>query len=82
MLGDPRDLQSSPMKLSSRTPLACRVLFLAALAVVPCVAFGQSIVLYTNDFESPNVPIVINCPNSLDTRGINFLYGSAGFVFD
>jgi hypothetical protein len=48
----------------------------------PHVAAGQSIVLYTNDFESPNVPIAIDCGNSLDTRGIDFLYGSPGFVYN
>ena len=40
------------------------------------------IVLYTNDFESPNVPIVINFPNSLNTLRINFLYGSSCFFFN
>jgi hypothetical protein len=55
---------------------------LLAVAVLPAVSFGQSVVLYTNDFESPNVPIVINCGNSLDTSGINTLYGSPGFVFN
>jgi hypothetical protein len=69
------------MKPSSPRLLPCRVLVLAALTVARG-AFGQSIVLYTNDFEAPNVPIAINCGNSLDTRGINFLYGSAGFVFN
>lgn len=43
---------------------------------------AQSIVLYTNDFESPNVPVAIDCGNSLDTRGINFLYGTAGFTYN
>jgi hypothetical protein len=38
-------------------------------------------VLYTNDFETPNVPVAIDCGNSLDTRGIDFLYGAPGFVF-
>ena len=59
-----------------------RSLLLLAVAVVPALSFGQSVVLYTNDFESPNVPIVINCGNSLDTSGINTLYGSPGFVFN
>ena len=45
-------------------------------------AQGQSIVLYANDFETPNVPVVINCGNSLDITGINALYGSAGFVYN
>jgi Thrombospondin type 3 repeat len=70
------------MKLSSRSPRSCGILLLATLAVLPSIASGQSIVLYTNDFESPNVPVVINCGNSLDSRGINLLYGSPGFVYN
>jgi hypothetical protein len=62
-----------------RIPLGL-VLVLAILA--PALALGQSVVLYTNDFETPNVPIVIDCGNSLDTRGIEFLYGAPGFVFN
>jgi hypothetical protein len=54
---------------------------LVALLAVPGAALGQSVVLYSNDFESPNVPVAINCGNSLDTRGIDFLYGAPGFVF-
>ena len=46
-----------------------RSFLLLAVAVLPGLSFAQSVVLYANDFESPNVPIVINCPNSLDTRG-------------
>jgi hypothetical protein len=45
-------------------------------------AAAQSVLLYENDFETPNVPVIINCGNSLDTRGINLLYGTAGFVFN
>jgi hypothetical protein len=70
------------MKLSSRSPRSCGILLLATLAVLPSIASGQSIVLYTNDFESPNVPVVIDCGNSLDSRGINLLYGSPGFVYN
>jgi hypothetical protein len=62
-----------------RIPLGL-VLVLASLA--PTLALGQSVVLYTNDFETPNVPIAIDCGNSLDTRGIDFLYGAPGFVFN
>lgn len=56
-----------------------------------CVARGdlsdgggtlQSRVLYTNDFETPNVPLVVNCPHALDARGINFLYGTPAFQFN
>lgn len=43
---------------------------------------GQpSQVLYTNDFETPNMPLVASCGNSLDPIGINALYGSSDFVF-
>lgn len=38
-------------------------------------------VLYSNNFETPNTPLVIACGNSLDARGINFLYGSPAFQF-
>jgi len=55
---------------------------LVALFALPAAALGQSVVLYSNDFESPNVPVVINCPNSLDTRGIELLYGAPGFAFN
>ena len=64
-----------------RNLLLCHALALATLLVAPGGALAQSVVLYTNDFESPNVPIAINCGNSLDTRGINFLYGTPGFAF-
>jgi hypothetical protein len=47
----------------------------------PAPAGAQSIVLYTNDFESPNVPIQVSCGNSLDSRTIDSLYGAPGFVF-
>jgi hypothetical protein len=58
-----------------------RTTVVAALVALAVTARAQSVVLYTNDFESPNVPVVIDCGNSLDTRGINFLYGTAGFTF-
>lgn len=55
----------------------------ALLALLsPTLAHAQSVVLYTNDFEAPNVPIEINCGNSLDNRGIDFLYGEPGFVYN
>jgi hypothetical protein len=40
-----------------------------------------TIVLYSNDFETPNTPLSVNCGNSLDIRGINFLYGTPGFTY-
>jgi hypothetical protein len=41
-----------------------------------------SVVLYSNDFETPNQAIVIECGNSLDKTPIHTLYGSPGFSFD
>lgn len=62
----------------SRLAAAC---LLAVAAGLPAGAFAQSIVLYANDFETPNVPIQINCGNSLDSRTIDFLYGAPGFTY-
>jgi hypothetical protein len=70
-----------PLMRASRSPILHRALALIVLLVAPGATFAQSIVLYTNDFESPNVLIQIDCGNSLDTRGIDFLYGAPGFVF-
>ncbi|HEY5625320.1 MAG TPA: thrombospondin type 3 repeat-containing protein, partial [Dehalococcoidia bacterium] len=58
------------------------LLLIAATALAAAPAHSQSIVLYTNDFETPNVPIAINCGNSLDTRTIDTLYGGPGFVYN
>ena len=56
--------------------------FLLAYAVLlPGFAAAQTVLLYSNDFESPNVPIVVNCGNSLDNRTINELYGTPDFSF-
>ncbi|MCC7384482.1 MAG: hypothetical protein IT384_21725 [Deltaproteobacteria bacterium] len=62
--------------------LSASHLFLAvALSWAPA-AFAQStVVLYSNDFETPNTALVVNCGNSLDIRGINFLYGGPGFTY-
>jgi hypothetical protein len=58
------------------------VLFLGLSSlVVPATSLAASVVLYSNDFESPNVALEINCGNSLDIRGIDFLYGSEDFVY-
>jgi hypothetical protein len=45
------------------------------------LAAGDSVVLYTNDFEHPNQPLAITCGNSLDPSGINVLYGTPTFMF-
>jgi len=52
------------------------------LVTMPVAALGESVVLYSNDFETPNVPLVVNCGNSLDARGVNFLYGNEEFVYN
>lgn len=52
------------------------------LSGTPEAAGGaSSVVLYSNDFETPNQELAVNCGNSLDTRGINLLYGTTDFVF-
>lgn len=66
--------------LHRRHPLL-RAVALAALLGTPPAVRAQSVVLYTNSFESPNVPIQIDCGNSLDARGINLLFGAPGFVY-
>ncbi|HET9061842.1 MAG TPA: thrombospondin type 3 repeat-containing protein [Candidatus Binatia bacterium] len=58
----------------SRAVLVCSLL-------APAVSHAASVVLYSNDFESPNQPVQINCGNSLDITGINTLYGTQEFVF-
>lgn len=45
------------------------------------IGHAQTVILYENNFEKPNVPLVVDCGNSLDTRGINFLYGEKDFEF-
>lgn len=42
---------------------------------------GATEVLYANDFETPNVPIAVNCGNSLDSRTIDQLFGTADFKY-
>ncbi|HET8939388.1 MAG TPA: MYXO-CTERM sorting domain-containing protein [Polyangiales bacterium] len=45
------------------------------------IGHAQTVILYENNFEKPNVPLMVDCGNSLDTRGINFLYGEKDFEF-
>ncbi|HYC56213.1 MAG TPA: thrombospondin type 3 repeat-containing protein [Candidatus Binatia bacterium] len=54
---------------------------LAMLAATAFHAAAQSIVLYSNDFESPNEAVTIECGNSLDQTNINQLYGGEGFTY-
>jgi hypothetical protein len=52
-------------------------IFLLALACLPMQgAYGQDILLYENDFETPNVELSRNCGFALDVREINTLYGT------
>lgn len=55
-------------------------LCLAGIGISP-IAHAQTVILYENNFEKPNEPLAVDCGNSLDTRGINFLYGKADFEF-
>ena len=48
---------------------------------IPINGYAQTVILYQNDFESPNVPLAVDCGNSLDGRGINTLYGTEEFQF-
>ncbi|HTU62108.1 MAG TPA: hypothetical protein VMF89_26805, partial [Polyangiales bacterium] len=48
---------------------------------VPAIGHAQTVILYQNDFESPNVTLAVDCGNSLDGRGINTLYGTSEFQF-
>jgi len=50
--------------------------------LIPGAASAQTITLYQNDFESPNVSTVLACGYALDTRTINTLYGGQGGNFE
>jgi hypothetical protein len=51
------------------------------MAGIPVSAQAESLVLYSNNFETPNQSVSIKCGNSLDQTGINTLYGGAGFTY-
>ena len=51
-------------------------------SLIPSVASAQTITLYQNDFESPNVPPALACGYAIDTRTINTLYGGQGGNFN
>jgi len=59
----------------------------ALLALIMAAVFfsnttlAQTITLYQNDFETPNVPAVVACGYAIDTRTINTLYGGQGGDF-
>jgi hypothetical protein len=56
--------------------------FAIAVFVFSNATSAQTITLYQNDFESPNVPAVLACGYALDTRAINTLYGGQGGDFE
>jgi hypothetical protein len=55
---------------------------LLGLGLAASPATAATVVLYGNDFETPNRAIVNTCGNSLDATPINTLFGSADFVFN
>ena len=63
--------------------MAGRVLAVGVLLAfcTPGVADAQTVLLYSNDFETPNVPIEVTCGNSLDNRTIETLYGAPNFRY-
>lgn len=52
-----------------------------ALLILGGLSFGQTIILYQNDLETPNVLVVQRCGYALDLASINSLYGSAQGTF-
>ncbi len=52
-----------------------------ALCIMVPVTYGQTIVLYENDFESPNVPVSVTCGLNLNQININTVYGSSQGTF-
>jgi len=63
--------------------MCLRGLVIAAWAagLSPQLAAAQELVLYENDFETPNQPITVDCGNSLDQSGVNAIFGRAGYSF-
>jgi hypothetical protein len=53
-----------------------RIAGVCLMLCFPRLSSADTVVLYENDFESPNVTPAVDCGNSLDTRGIDFLYGT------
>jgi hypothetical protein len=70
------------MNQPSRYTLGFALLALTMTAVFSSnTTLAQTITLYQNDFESPNVPPAIACGYAIDTRTINSLYGGQGGEF-
>jgi len=68
--------------LSRKTVLILLPILTTALILsVGGVSFGQTIILYQNDFETPNVSVVQRCGYALDSNTINALYGGAQGTF-
>jgi hypothetical protein len=62
--------------------------FVLALIIVLCFSFGiqspahaQAVILYQNDFETPNVPVTVTCGQNLNGNSVNTNYGQTGFTF-
>jgi hypothetical protein len=73
--------RTSALRLAAPLVLAVA----AGPSLAPVRARGgtaPSLLLYANDFETPNQAIAINCGNSLDTTPIQTLYGTAGFTYN
>jgi hypothetical protein len=70
--------------IMNAAPVLRRFLAATVIAAVAAAspASATSVLLYSNDFESPNVPLLVQCGKSLDQRGINFLYGEPGFTYN
>ncbi len=71
------------MNHASLSPARCAAYLASLLALtLGSVAYGQpTIVLYQNDFETPNQPIVRNCGFALDSTPINTLFGTPQGTF-
>jgi len=70
------------MHQPSRHTLGFALLVVAMATVfLSNTTLAQTITLYQNDFETPNVPPVLACGYALDVRSINTLYGGQGGDF-
>jgi hypothetical protein len=56
-------------------------LFALIATGIPGLGIADTIVLYSNDFETPNQALVNSCGNSLDSTPINTLWGTEAVVF-
>ena len=66
------------MRLSKQVHIGILAL---TLFMLPSATYSQTITLHQNDFESPNIPVFINCGSNLYGNQINTVYGSAQGTF-